>query len=138
MGTARPAGPGRHGPQRAQYEHPAGVEWWPRDSQALFGDEAAHDLHDVYLDYLAQHPQRRKRIEAAQHGGPLATSHDRGRSRPVPSRYDVIYASPEFTVQRAGYEWQRAIEAGSDHGLVWADLTLATPATWPLGAAPSA
>lgn len=115
------AGMDRNGPK---YERLDDVEWWPRDSMALFGDGAAHDLHDVYLDYLDQHSHIRRRIRDAQRAGPLATSYDRGRGRPVPSRYDAMYASPEFVVHHVGYEWQRAIEAGSDHALVHADLTL--------------
>lgn len=115
------AGFDRNGPKFERIDSP---EWWPRDSMRLLGDDAPHDLRDVYLDYLDQHPKRRERIRDAQRAGPLATSYDRGRARPVPSRYDAIYASPEFSVIAAGYDWQRAIEAGSDHALVWADLRL--------------
>lgn len=111
----------RNGPKLERIDH---VEWWPRDSVRLFGDDAPHDLGDVYLDYLDQHPKRRTRIRDAQRAGRLATSYDRGKARPVPSRYDAIYASPEFRVIVAGYDWQRAIEAGSDHALAWADLRL--------------
>lgn len=115
------AGIDRNGPKFERIDH---VEWWPRDSMRLLGDAAPHDLRDVYLDYLDQHPKRRTRIRDAQPAGPLATSYDRGSARPVPSRYDAIYASPEFSVLAAGYDWQRAIEAGSDHALVWTDLRL--------------
>lgn len=41
-----------------------------------------------------------------------------------PARYDAIYASPEFKVIDVRYHWKDAIEAGSDHGLVWARLEL--------------
>lgn len=115
------AGMDRNGPK---FEGIDTVEWWPRDSMRLLGDDALHDLRAVYLDHLDQHPKRRQRIRDAQRADPLATSYDRGRARPVSSRYDAIYASPDFSVLAAGYDWQRAIEAGSDHALVWADLRL--------------
>jgi exonuclease III len=44
--------------------------------------------------------------------------------RRVECRYDFILASPEIRVIDAGYCWEEARMAKSDHALVWARLEL--------------
>lgn len=104
---------------------PAATEWWNPEEPVLFGEDRPHDLRDVFREYLSTDPARWKAVEARFPEGPLAVSYDRGRGeRSVPCRYDVILASPEFSVGRVEYRYDDAIAAGSDHGLVVAHLTL--------------
>lgn len=106
--------------------HPAATEWWNADEPVLFGSDRPHDLRDVFREYVASDPTRWAEVEARFPDGPLAVSYDRGKGdRSVPCRYDVILASPEFTVLHAEYTYDAALEAGSDHGLVRATLRLA-------------
>jgi hypothetical protein len=90
----------------------------------LFGPDAAHNLRDVYLDWLAHHPEERAFLAMIRPEGPPAVSFIRGTPPKVPCRYDAIYASPEFAVLDVRYVYDDAIRAGSDHGLVWARLHL--------------
>ena len=55
--------------------------------------------------------------------GPLAVSYIRGNKRKyTPSRYDFIYATKDIGVINVKYLYDEAIEAGSDHALVLAEL----------------
>jgi hypothetical protein len=99
--------------------------WWNEDEPLLLGAERVHDLRDAYRDVLRRDPARRAEILERHPDGPLAVSHLRGRGRArTPCRYDHVLVSPAFEVDEVEYRWDDAVEAGSDHALVVAHLTL--------------
>lgn len=104
---------------------PAETEWWNADEPLLFGEERTHDLRDVFREVVSSDPERWSELAERAPEGPLAVSYDRGKGdRHIPCRYDVILASPEFAVEHVEYRYEEALEAGSDHGLIEAALTL--------------
>lgn len=101
----------------------ADTEWWHDREAVLLGVDRAHDLRDVYRDWLGQDETRGEAVRAKRPNGPLAVSHLRGGGKnSKPCRYDHILASPEFEVLDVEYLLDPAIEAGSDHALVRARL----------------
>lgn len=96
-------------------------QWWNPSEPLLYGPERVHDLRDVYRDHLDQTPANAQRIRQGRPDGPMAVTYLRAG---IPCRYDAIYASPEFHVQQVEHLWDQAREAGSDHGLVQARLSL--------------
>ncbi len=103
----------------------ADTEWWKDREAVMFGVDRPHDLRDVYREHLRQNPEEWEAIRGERPDGPLAISYDRGNSKnPVACRYDVIFASPEFEVDHVEYRYDQAIDAGSDHALVMAELRL--------------
>ena len=78
----------------------------------------------------------RQRLHGESRGetasGPLAVTYDRDtrRDRHVYSRFDSIWVSPEFSVDRVDHLWDDATdrpEGGSDHAMVVASLTPSLP-----------
>ncbi len=62
----------------------------------------------------------------ARPDGPREVSYpERRATPPIPRRYDVILASGAFHPTRVRYRYDESTEAGSDHGLVAAPLTVA-------------
>jgi endonuclease/exonuclease/phosphatase family metal-dependent hydrolase len=101
----------------------AECEWWNEQEQLLLGAERVHDLRDAYRDVLRRDPDRRASILERWPDGPLAVSYVRGTGRNrTASRYDHLLVSPDFDVHDVRYLWDEAVEAGSDHALVVADL----------------
>lgn len=101
--------------------------WWNSGEERLLGppDQRTHGLRDVFREWVERSPERLDAIRTDRPDGPLAVSYRRGRGeRAVDCRYDVILASPEIRGEGAGYEYEGAVMAGSDHALVWADLVL--------------
>lgn len=99
--------------------------WWHDREAVLLGADRAHDLRDVYRDWLSQDPARLEAVLSENPDGPLATSHERGRGKNrTRCRYDMILASPEFEIEHVEYRYEEAVEAGSDHALVTARLRL--------------
>lgn len=99
--------------------------WFWEAEERLFGPNAKHDLHDVLRTHLEAHTKEQRRIVEDRPEGPLAVSFMRGKGRgDTPSRYDAIYASPEWEVLDVRYPWEESIAAGSDHGMVWTSLRL--------------
>ncbi|MEQ9325282.1 MAG: hypothetical protein RIF41_39310, partial [Polyangiaceae bacterium] len=99
--------------------------WFWEAEERLFGPSPKHDLRDVLRTHLHPNPSKRRRLLRERPEGPLATSFMRGTGRgDTPARYDAIYASPEWRVLDVTYPWQASLEAGSDHGAVWAHLEL--------------
>lgn len=92
----------------------------------LLGAHPAHALLDVLRVKLATDPEAMERVRRERPEGPLAVSYDRGRlsGGSVPCRYDVIYATRDFVVEDVQYLYRASLDAGSDHALVYADLTL--------------
>lgn len=99
--------------------------WWDDGEAVLLGSAREHGLRDVYRDWLERDPERLASVQHERPDGPLAVSHVRGRgNNSTPCRYDHILASPDFDVLDVTYDFDRAIEAGSDHALVTAHLRL--------------
>lgn len=109
----------RNAPKRERHDL-ADDEWWSKHEPLLYGPDRVHDLRDVYRDYLETTPDLKPSIRKERSEGPLAVTYRRGTTN---SRYDAIYASPEFDVEYVEHLWNEAREAGSDHGLVRARLT---------------
>jgi endonuclease/exonuclease/phosphatase family metal-dependent hydrolase len=96
----------------------------------LFGPSKIHPLDDALRRWLADHPRDAAALAIPPHG-PLATTYRTGRRKDSPGtarRFDSIWVSPHWTVQRIHHLYNDGIAAGSDHALVVADLT-PTPAT---------
>lgn len=100
------------------------LEGIPGDD-VTFGGRPEHRLRDAYRVWLQDHPAELERITHARPQGPLATSHRTGKRRDregTARRYDTLWISPELTTTSMTYHYKDAIEAGSDHALVTADL----------------
>jgi endonuclease/exonuclease/phosphatase (EEP) superfamily protein YafD len=100
-------------------------EWWNPQEELLFGSERIHDLRDAYRDLLRHDPARREAILRERPDGPLAVSYlrDHGRAE-IACRYDHVLVSPAFEVLDVRYLFDEAVEAGSDHALIMAELGL--------------
>lgn len=108
-------------------DHPdlARTAFWNDGEDRLLGAQREHELRDVYRELVERDPARAAQVRADRPDGPLAVSYVRGRGeRAADCRYDSILASPGIAIRDAGYRWEDARAAGSDHALVWADLDL--------------
>ena len=93
----------------------------------FFSDDPQHSLRDAYLEYLRCHPDEYARVQEERPEGPLAVTYVRGtRARPQPDRFDYVFVSDHFVVERVEHDYEASIEAGSDHATVRADLRLTT------------
>jgi len=100
-------------------------EWWWPDEAKLLGEDRIHDLRDAFREYIGCHADLLRSIRAQRPRGPLAVSYIRGnRHKLTESRYDFIFASPEFKVGEVKYLYHEAVEAGSDHALVFAEMEI--------------
>jgi hypothetical protein len=100
-------------------------EWWWPEEAVLLGEDRDHDLRDVFREWLADNDEQFARRRHLRPNGPLEISYVRGNvAQGNPCRYDMILASPEFQVKHVEYRFADALAAGSDHGLVLADLAL--------------
>lgn len=88
----------------------------------FFAAGASHNLQDTLLSYYRQDSEAYKRALTERPNGPLAVSYVRGRKE---DRFDYIFASPELEVLECRYDYDGAKAAGSDHGIVLADLSIA-------------
>ena len=95
------------------------VYWWD-DEALLLGPDAV--AGDVYRRWLAEHPDEQARITVTHPDGPLATTHLRGGS--TPCRYDHLLATDDIAVDGVDHVTDPAFTAGSDHGIVQAQLRL--------------
>ena len=108
---------------KADYPDIAQNQWWWDDEPQMLGSRPLHSLHDALRVWLAAHPIEAEQMYSLRPQGPLAISYYRGKKkRPVLCRYDFIYVTPDFTVSNVNYFYREAIEVGSDHALVVADL----------------
>lgn len=97
---------------------------WLLENQ-FFGSNEIHTLRDAFLDYLQQNPLEYKEIIKQRPQGPLAISYVRGsKKNPIEDRFDYIFVSDEVSVSGCSYSYQEARAAGSDHGIVVANLIL--------------
>jgi hypothetical protein len=118
----------RNGPKHERFD-PDETEWWAEDESALFAADAPHGLRDVIVTLYAQDLERLAAARVVRPDGPLEVSYVEQRTDPpVPRRYDVILASSDWEVRDVAYDYARAVEAGSDHGLVQAELAAHEPA----------
>src|SRR5699024_3889015 len=95
--------------------------------EIMFGNDPHHRLFDAYRRWLATRPRETERIRRERPNGPLAITHYTGKRRNspgIPRRYDALWLSEQLTVERIDHCYDEAIEAGSDHALVIADLTI--------------
>jgi len=90
----------------------------------LLGPQPVHSLRDAFRSYLSTHPDELAAISAERPNGPLAVSHRTGNRVDQAMRYDAIWLSPHFEVRSVHHLYDEAINAGTDHGLVIADVTL--------------
>ena len=99
--------------------------WWPPHEPLVLGSPAAreHDLSDAFRRWLAANPFELEAIAAKRPAGPLAVTHLRG-AKNIPCRDDQIWVSPEWTVESVRHLTEASFEAGSDHALVSANLSI--------------
>ena len=102
--------------------HPE-LEGEPGDD-VLVGKIPIHGLSDALRLHLAANPNEMDRVLADRPSGPLEVSYRTGDDDGDRYRYDSIWLSPHFTVNSIDYFYEEAIEAGTDHALVLANVTL--------------
>jgi endonuclease/exonuclease/phosphatase family metal-dependent hydrolase len=98
-----------------------------RGDDVLWGPDKDHQLRDALRVWLDDHPAKMKAIRQERPDGPLEVSHRTGvrkGSLGTPRRFDSIWVSGEFAVRRVRYLYEAALEAGSDHAVVIADLRM--------------
>jgi endonuclease/exonuclease/phosphatase family metal-dependent hydrolase len=89
----------------------------------FFSCEPGHRLSDALLAYFRANPRAYDKVLRERPEGPLAVTYTHGRTA---DRYDYIMVSPEFDVVDILHDYDGALEAGSDHGFVSAQLTVRT------------
>ena len=94
----------------------------------ILNPQGIHKLQDSYRLWLEQNAKELQRIKSEQEASedilsaPLAVSHLVGGK--VKKRYDYILISPDWNVVDLQYLYEEAVQHGSDHALVVADLCL--------------
>ncbi len=103
---------------------PASDDPWLLEN-LFFGSNKLHRLRDALLDHLRQDEAEYEEIRKRRPQGPLAVSYVRGsRENPIEDRFDYVFVSEEIEVAGCSYDYQGATAAGSDHGIVTAELRL--------------
>jgi len=93
----------------------------------ILNPQGIHKLQDSYRIWLEQNDEelqsKKSEQEAAEDllSAPLAVSHLVGGK--VKKRYDYILISPDWRVVDLQYHYEEAVQHGSDHALVVADLS---------------
>jgi endonuclease/exonuclease/phosphatase family metal-dependent hydrolase len=100
-------------------KHPFAVE------HQFFGRSPQHRLRDALRVFLLEHPDAYAKLVAVRPNGPLEVTYKRGRTL---DRFDYLMISDEYFVRDITHDYNGAREAGSDHGLVSADLAAASEA----------
>jgi exonuclease III len=97
--------------------------WWTKEEALVLG--AGARTEDVLRLWYADHPAELKRRVQYYPNGPLADSYHRGRKgKYLRCRYDSIRVSPRISVTDVRYLYEEAVQAGSDHALVVAEMEL--------------
>jgi len=123
-GTSVIIGMDRNGPKFERWQ-PASTEWWPEDPASFFGDGASHGCRDVLDRWHKANPDVLSEAMRERPDGPREVSYVEDRADPpIPRRYDLIMADSALAVLDVRYRYRDAIEAGSDHGLVGATISL--------------
>lgn len=115
-------------------DHERSIFHWQQDpfarcEPALIGPPSArrHRLEDSLRRWFADHPEHLATLAKQSPDGPLACTYDRGSAgRPKPSRFDSIWATPEFRVESVQHHWNGATSVpfgGSDHAMVVVELS---------------
>ena len=100
---------------------PGSSDWYLEN--LFFSASPPHALRDAFLDYLVDNPAEHARILEERPEGPLAVTYVRGsKARPQPDRFDYVFISEHFSVERVAHNYEASVEAGSDHATVQADL----------------
>jgi hypothetical protein len=98
--------------------------WWGEEEALVLG--AGARTSDVLRLRYASHPAELKRRVRYHPNGPLADSYHRGRAgKYLRCRYDSIRVSSGIGVTDVRYLYEEAVQAGSDHALVVAEIELA-------------
>lgn len=87
----------------------------------FFSSGAPHQLMDALVTFYRNNPEAHQAVVQQRPEGPLAVSYIRGSQK---DRFDYIFASPDFEVIQCEYDYEGGIGAGSDHGIVIADLSV--------------
>jgi hypothetical protein len=91
----------------------------------FFSSNKPPRLRDAFLEYLRAHQREYEEIKRQRPQGPLAVSYVRGsKANPVEDRFDYVFVSDELGVTECSYDYRGAKAAGSDHGMVTAELHL--------------
>lgn len=91
----------------------------------FFGANKPHKMRDAFLDHLRGHPREYQEFKERRPQGPLAVSYVRGsKQNSIEDRFDYVFVSEEIEVAECSYNYQGATAAGSDHGIVTAELRL--------------
>ena len=97
---------------------------WLLENQ-FFGNNPPHRLRDAFLDYLRAHRPEYEEIERRRPQGSLAVSYVRGsKKNSIEESFDYVCVLEEIEVADCSYDYQGATAAGSDHGIVTAELRL--------------
>ena len=88
----------------------------------MFGTSPCHDLRDALRTWLERYPDASERIRSGRPDGPLAITYRTSGSNPM--RYDHLWHSRDLTVEEIQHDYHGAVDAGSDHALVWAEFSL--------------
>lgn len=102
------------------------LEGEPGDD-VLIASTKIHELNDAFRLYLNKHPEEMEKIMSEYPDGPLAVSHRTGKRKEFEGnarRYDSVWVSSHYDVDKVEYLYEESIAAGSDHSLVLADLSL--------------
>lgn len=92
----------------------------------ILGNSPVHGLRDTYRVWLTKNPEKLRKIKEMQDlsedlaSTPMQISHLAGSKNA--KRYDYIFCSEHWEVNHVEYRFQEAINVGSDHALVTADL----------------
>ena len=100
------------GDPQPDHEHALEIEF--------FSNRPGHGLSDAFLSHLRSNPDAYNEILRTRPDGPLAVTYTHGGTA---DRYDYIMVSGEFAVVDVTHDYEGALGAGSDHGLVRVQLT---------------
>lgn len=91
----------------------------------MFGPAKIHHLDDPLRRWMADHPDHPTAVAAARPDSPLAITHYTGKrknSDGTARRFDSIWITPHWRVKSIDHIYTAAVNAGSDHAVVIADL----------------
>lgn len=91
------------------------------EEKLFFSKGAPHHLVDTLQAYYKNNSEAYQVVKQERPDGPLALSFVRGSQK---DRFDYIFASPDFEVIRCDYDYKGGKNAGSDHGIVIAELSV--------------
>jgi hypothetical protein len=91
----------------------------------FFGSNKVHRLRDAFLDHSFEYTSTNTRRSRSEGRGPLVVSYVHERTaNPIDDRFHYVFISDESGVTECSYDYQGARVAGSDYGIVTAELQL--------------